>query len=73
MRRTKPPSLNDWLKLDKEGAGLKKRLKEAEAALDGQAYARYPKLTESEIKTLVLDDTNGSPLWMLPSMARWTG
>ena len=48
--------LNDWLKLDKEAAGLKKRLKETETALDGQAYALYPKLTESEIKTLVVDD-----------------
>jgi len=48
--------LNDWLKLNDEEADLKKRLKEAEAALDAQAYARYPKLTESEIKTLVVDD-----------------
>jgi type I restriction enzyme M protein len=48
--------LNDWLKLNTEEADLKKRLKEAEAALDAQAYARYPKLTESEIKTLVVDD-----------------
>jgi type I restriction enzyme M protein len=48
--------LNDWLKLNGEEADLKKRLKEAEAALDGQAYARYPKLTESEIKTLVVND-----------------
>jgi type I restriction enzyme M protein len=48
--------LTDWLKLDGEEAHLKKRLKEAEAALDAQAYARYPKLTESEIKTLVVDD-----------------
>ena len=49
-------ALNDWLKLNNEEAGLKKRIKEAEAALDGQAYAQYPKLTESEIKTLVVDD-----------------
>ena len=35
---------------------LKKRLKEAEAALDAHAYAQYPELTESEIKTLVVDD-----------------
>ncbi len=34
----------------------RRRLKEAEAALDAQAYARYPKLTEAEIKTLVVDD-----------------
>ena len=48
--------LNDWLKLNKEETGLKKRLKEAEAALDIQAYAQYPKLTESEIRTLVVDN-----------------
>ena len=48
--------LNDWSKLDKKEATLKKHLKEAEAALDGHAYALYPKLTESEIKTLVVDD-----------------
>lgn len=49
-------ALNAWLKLNTEEADLKKRLKEAEAALDAQAYARYPKLTEAEIKTLVVDD-----------------
>ena len=48
--------LNDWLKLNGEEADFKKRLKEAEAALDAQAYAKYPKLSESEIKTLVVDD-----------------
>ena len=48
--------LNDWLKLNGEEADLKKCLKEAEATLDAQAYARYPKLTESEIKALVVDD-----------------
>jgi type I restriction enzyme M protein len=47
--------LSDWLKLNNEEADLKKRLKEAEAALDAQAYAKYPKLTETEIKTLVVD------------------
>ena len=48
--------LNDWLKLNNEEADLKKRLKEAEAALDTQAYAKYPTLTGAEIKTLVVDD-----------------
>ena len=48
--------LNDWLTLSREEAGLKKRVKEAETALDGQAYAQYPKLTEPGIKTLVVDD-----------------
>ena len=49
-------ALNGWLKLNNEEAGVKKRIKQAEGALDGQAHARYPKLTESEIKTLVVDD-----------------
>ena len=48
--------LNEWLKLNGEEADLKKRLKDAEAALDAKAYAKYPKLTEAEIKTLVVDD-----------------
>ena len=48
--------LTGWLKLNGEEADLKKRLKRVEAALDAQAYARYPKLTASEIKTLVVDD-----------------
>ncbi|MFA6271437.1 MAG: N-6 DNA methylase, partial [Candidatus Paceibacterota bacterium] len=45
-----------WLSLNTEEADLKKRLKEAEAALDALAYAQYPTLTETEIKTLVVDD-----------------
>jgi type I restriction enzyme M protein len=49
-------ALNDWLKLNGDEADLKKRLKEAEASLDAKAYAKYPTLTESEIKTLVVDD-----------------
>ena len=49
-------ALNCWLKLGNEVARLKRRLKKAETALDGQAFARYPKLTETEIKSLVVDD-----------------
>jgi len=48
--------LNEWLKLKEEESDLKKRLKEADASLDVKAYATYPKLTELEIKTLVVDD-----------------
>ena len=47
--------LAGWLSLNGEEAALKKRVKEAEAALDAQAYAQYPKLSEAEIKTLVVD------------------
>jgi type I restriction enzyme M protein len=48
--------LKEWLKLNGEESDLKKKLKEAEAALDGKGYSHYPKLTEAEIKTLVVDD-----------------
>jgi type I restriction enzyme M protein len=48
--------LEEWLKLSNEEAELKRRLKECEAELDAKAYAHYPKLTEAEIKTLVVDD-----------------
>jgi type I restriction enzyme M protein len=48
--------LNEWLQLSECESDLKKRLKDAEAELDAKAYARYPKLTEAEIKTLVVDN-----------------
>jgi len=48
--------LNEWLKLKKGEADLKKRLKQADAELDAKAEAQYPMLSESEIKTLVVDD-----------------
>jgi type I restriction enzyme M protein len=48
--------LNAWLKLSTQEADLKKALKEAEAALDVLAYTKYPKLSEEEIKTLVVED-----------------
>ena len=48
--------LEKWLKLNSEEADLKKRLKDAEAELDAKAYAHYPKLTEAEVKTLVVED-----------------
>ena len=49
-------ALNAWLKLSTQEADLKKNLKEAEGALDALTYTKYPKLTEEEIKTLVVDD-----------------
>lgn len=48
--------LDEWLKLANEEANLKKKLKDAEADLDAKAYKKYPKLTESEIQALVVDD-----------------
>ena len=49
-------ALNGWLKLNTQEVGLKKCLKNVEAVLDGLAYIKYPELSESEIKTLVVDD-----------------
>lgn len=48
--------LNDWLKLNADETDLKKRLKDAEADLEAKTYAHYRKLTEAEIKALVVDD-----------------
>ncbi|MEA4857662.1 MAG: type I restriction-modification system subunit M [Solidesulfovibrio sp.] len=48
--------LNAWGKLNKQEADLKKQLKEHEDMLDGWVYRKYPKLTEDEVKALVVDD-----------------
>jgi len=48
--------LEEWVEFNNRESELKKKLKDAEVALDVQAYAKYPKLTEAEIKTLVVDD-----------------
>ena len=49
-------ALNAWLKLNTKESNLKKELKEAEAELDSLSLAKYPKLAEAEIKTLVVED-----------------
>lgn len=48
--------LKSWLDLSDQEAALKKHLKEADASLDTAAYEKYPTLTESDIKTLVVED-----------------
>lgn len=48
--------LQQWLKLSSDETDLKRAIKEAEAALDRLAYDQYPRLTEAEIQTLVVDD-----------------
>jgi type I restriction enzyme M protein len=48
--------LSDWFKLNTEADDLKRHLKDAESDLDAKALTKYPKLTEAEIKTLVVDD-----------------
>ena len=49
-------ALNAWLTLCNDEADLKKALREAETTLDVMAYTKYPKLTEAEIKMLVVED-----------------
>ncbi len=48
--------LQQWLNLSTEETDLKRAIRDAESALDQQAYEKYPKLTEPEIQTLVVDD-----------------
>ena len=48
--------LKEWLDLAEREADLKKQAKDADAALDAKAYAKYPKLTVDEIKAMVVDD-----------------
>jgi type I restriction enzyme M protein len=48
--------LDEWLRLAGDAIDLKKTLKDAEAKLDAKVYAKYPKLAEAEVKTLVVDD-----------------
>ena len=48
--------LKSWLKRTAKETALKKKLKDAEAALDAKVYAQYPKLSVNEIKALVVDD-----------------
>jgi type I restriction enzyme M protein len=56
LRTEEMDVLEEWLELKTKEADLKKRLKAAGAALDARAYAQYPKLSETEIKPLVVDD-----------------
>jgi type I restriction enzyme M protein len=48
--------LDTYLGLTERIGALKKAIKDAEAELDALAYAQYPKLSEPEIKVLVVDD-----------------
>ena len=45
-----------YLELLEKQSDLKKQIKDADASLDQLAFAKYPKLSEDEIKTLVVDD-----------------
>ena len=48
--------LQKWVELNTKQADLKAKVKEAETDLDAKAYVQYPKLTEEEIKVLVVGD-----------------
>ncbi len=48
--------LRQWLDLGAQVTALKKQVKDAEVALDKLAYEKYPKLTEADVKSLVVDD-----------------
>jgi type I restriction enzyme M protein len=48
--------LTRWLELAESESARKRAVKEQEAVLDRLAYEKYPKLTEVETKTLVVDD-----------------
>jgi type I restriction enzyme M protein len=48
--------LMKWLALSEGESDLKKRIKDCEAALDAKVHAKYPKLSESEVKSLLVDD-----------------
>jgi len=49
-------ALGEWLGLNAQETELKNQVKAAEEALDALAFARYPQLSEAEIKSLAVDD-----------------
>jgi type I restriction enzyme M protein len=48
--------LTEWLDLNTKEADLKKQVKDLESALDSKAFAQYAKLSETDMKSLVVDD-----------------
>lgn len=44
------------VEVERRRSRVEARLKDAEANLDAKAYAHYPKLSEAEVKTLVVED-----------------
>jgi len=48
--------LNEWLKLNTEEGELKRKVKDAESALDELALKKYPELSEKEVQELVVED-----------------
>ena len=54
--------LQQCFKLFEQEETMKKKVKDAQTALDKAVFAQYRKLTEDEIKTLVIDDKWGATL-----------
>jgi len=48
--------LDTWLKLSDDGVEIKKSFRDAEAELDALCHTQYPRLSEADVKTLVVDD-----------------
>jgi type I restriction enzyme M protein len=48
--------LTEWLDLNTKEGELKKQVKDLESALDAKALGQYAKLSEAEVKSLVVDD-----------------
>ncbi|MBW5805859.1 type I restriction-modification system subunit M [Burkholderia sp. COPS] len=48
--------LNEYLELIEQEAAANKKVKDAQKALDAKVVVQYSKLTESEVKMLVVDD-----------------
>lgn len=53
---TELATIDRWLELDNRITSLKKKVNELDAQLDAAAYAQYDKLSEAEVKSLVVDD-----------------
>jgi len=53
--RAEAAVLTEWLELSRQEAELKRKARDAEAALDARAHAQYALLTEEEVKALVVD------------------
>jgi type I restriction enzyme M protein len=49
-------ALKQWLKTKADEDKMKKQVAELESALDAKAYAKYPMLSEDQVKALVVDD-----------------
>jgi type I restriction enzyme M protein len=54
--RQEAAMLEEWLELTERETSLKKQIKDSEAVLDAKTYAQYSRLSEEEVKTLVVDE-----------------